>query len=139
MAEAGPEGANPCGHHPGNVAADHCTRCGVFMCALCCIEIDGRVLCPACFERLADAGELPSLFSHYRDYGQVQLFLVIVGLLVFTGPIAGPASIYYGIKNLEQKNAVGDPTGRVRTWMLFVLGAAQALAGLWAIASMVAG
>ena len=82
VAEAGPEGANPCGHHPGNVAADHCTRCGVFMCALCRIETDGRVLCPPCFERLLDAGQLPSLVAHHHDYGHMQLLLAILGLSV---------------------------------------------------------
>ena len=101
VAEAGPGGAHPCGFHPGNVAAEHCGRCGVFMCRLCRIDTDGRVLCPACFERLADAGELPSLQAHYRDYGQMQLYLVLLGwLMVFVGPVAGPASIYYGIKGL---------------------------------------
>jgi hypothetical protein len=139
MAEAGPEGANPCGFHPGNVAGEHCTRCGVFMCALCRIETDGRVLCPACFERLADAGELPSLFTHYRDYGQLQVLLVVVGLFLFTGPVAGPASIYYGMKGLEQKKSMGDASGRVRAWVLFVLGGAVTLGGLAVFASMVAG
>ena len=139
VAEAGPEGANPCGHHPGNVAGDHCGRCGVFMCALCRIETDGRVLCPPCFERLAGAGELPSLVAHHRDYGHMQLLLVILGLLVVTGPVAGPASIYYGVKSLEQKRLMGDPGGRARTWLLFVLGTAEALAGVWAIAAMVTG
>ena len=69
----------------------------------------------------------------------MQLFLIIVGLFVVTGPVAGPASIYYGIKSLEQKKTLGDSTGFVRTWFLFVLGAALALVGLWAIASMVTG
>jgi hypothetical protein len=140
IAEAGPEGANPCGHHPGNVAGDHCTRCGVFMCALCRIETDGRVLCPACFERLADAGELPSLVAHHRDYGHMQLTLALLGLfIIFLGPVAGPASIFYGWKGLEQKKAMGDTSGRARAWLLFILGGAVTVGGLALFASMVAG
>ena len=140
VAEAGPDGANPCGHHPANVASEHCSRCGVFMCALCRVDSDGRVLCPPCFERLADAGDLPSLVSHYRDYGHIQAYLVLLGLLViFVGPVAGPASIYYGMKALAQKEAMGDPGGRVGTWVLFVLGAAAAVGGLAAIAAVVGG
>jgi hypothetical protein len=154
VAEAGPEGANPCGHHPGNVAAEHCTRCGVFMCALCRIETDGRVLCPACFERLVDAGELPSLVAHYRDYGHMQLSLVLLGLVIvalgaLSGPAApyfvvvgmvmGPSSIYFGVKERERRRRIDDPGGGIRHTVLFVLAAVEALAGLWAIASMVTG
>jgi len=140
VAEAGPEGANPCAHHPGNVAGEHCTRCGVFMCALCRIETDGQVLCPPCFERLSDAGTLPSLVAHHRDYGHMQLVLAILGLvIIFLGPVAGPASIYYGAKGLEQKKRLGEPGGTIRTWVLFVLGAAETVAGIALIASMVTG
>jgi hypothetical protein len=140
VAEAGPEGANPCVHHPGNVAAEHCTRCGVFMCALCRIETDGRVLCPACFERLVAAGELPSLVAHYRDYGHMQLSLAILGLvLIFVGPVAGPVSIYYGAKGLAQRKAAGDDPRRNRTWALFALGALEAVAGVALIVAMVVG
>jgi hypothetical protein len=110
------------------------------MCALCRIDIDGRAFCPACFERLADAGELPSLASHYRDYSHMQLMLAALGLfIIFLGPVAGPASIYYGAKGLEQKKAMGDPSGRIRAWVLFVLAGAVTLGGLALFASMVAG
>jgi uncharacterized Zn finger protein (UPF0148 family) len=140
LAEAGPEGANPCGHHPGNVASDHCSRCGVFMCALCRIDVDGRVLCPACFERMAEARELPVLLAHYRDYSVLQLHLVILGfLIIFVGPVTGPASVYYGLRGLEQRKAMDDSRGRVLAVALFFLAAVQLLGGLWAIASLVRG
>src|SRR5688572_25352205 len=42
IAEAGPEGAVPCARHSGNAAVGNCTRCGVFMCNLCKIEIEGQ-------------------------------------------------------------------------------------------------
>ena len=139
LAEAGPEAANPCGHHPGNVASDHCSRCGVFMCALCRIDADNRILCPACFERLTEAGELPTLVGHYRDYGMLQVYLVVFGLLIFLAPVTGPASVYYGLKGLEQKRAMGESRGQGLAVALFFVAAVQVLAGFWAIASMVRG
>ena len=140
LAEAGPESANPCGHHPGNVASDHCSRCGVFMCALCRIDSDGRILCPACFERMAEAGELPTLVAHSRSYFVVQLYLVILGFLViFLGPVTGPASVYYGLKGLEQRRAAGDSRGQVLGMALFFLAAVQFLGGLWVISNLVRG
>ena len=139
LAEAGPEAANPCGHHPGNVASDHCSRCGVFMCALCRIDTDGRILCPSCFERMADAGELPTLVGHYRDFSVLQLQLVILGLSIVLGPVTGPTSVYYGLKGLKQKKAMGDSRGQVLAVALFFVAAVQVLAGLWVIASLVKG
>lgn len=130
LAESGPGGAQPCPAHPGNAASVHCSRCGVFACALCRIETDGKVLCPACFERLADAGELPSLLAAYRDYGRSQALLAALGLVVpFVGPVAGPASIYYGTKALAQRRAMGEEQRRASVWALCLLGAAEAVAG----------
>lgn len=140
MAEAGPEAANPCSHHAGNVATDHCSRCGVFMCGLCRIDTDGRVLCPACFERLSDGEELPSMVAHHRDYSLLQLYLVALGyLIIFLAPVTGPASVYYGLKSLEQKKAMGESGGQLRPLLLFFLGGVQVLLGIWVYASLVRG
>jgi len=128
VAEAGPEGAHACPLHAGNAAVGNCGRCGVFTCALCRIEADGRILCPSCFERLADAGELPSLVSSYRDYGRAQYLIVLLGLVFFfLGPVTGPASVYYGTKALDQMRTSGEPGGRVRVWAFFLLGAVEAV------------
>lgn len=131
VAEAGPEAAHPCPAHPGNAASVHCSRCGVFACALCRIDTDGLVLCPACFERLADAGELPSLVASYRDHGRAQALLVLLGLLFFfLAPVTGPASIYYGSRALEQRRAMQVEPRRGAVFALYAVGALQALAGI---------
>jgi hypothetical protein len=130
VSEAGPQAAHPCPAHPGNVASDHCSRCGVFACALCRIETDGLLLCPACFERLADAGELPSLVASYRDFGRAQALLVVLGLLFFfLAPVTGPASVYYGRKALAQRRAMQVEPRSAAVFALYLLGAAQALGG----------
>jgi hypothetical protein len=130
VAEAGPDGAHACPVHAGNAATGNCGRCGVFTCALCRIEVEGRVLCPACFERLQDAGELRSLVSSYRDYGRAQYIMVILGLLFFfLGIVTGPASAYYGKKALGQMRAAHEVDGRWRVFALFALGAVEAVGG----------
>jgi hypothetical protein len=129
--EAGPEATHPCPAHPGNAATVHCSRCGVFACALCRIETDGMVLCPACFERLADAGELPSLVSSYRDHGRAQALLVLLGFVFFfLAPVTGPASIYYGTRALEQRRAMQVELQRGAVYALYGVGVAQAIAGI---------
>jgi hypothetical protein len=138
IAEAGPEGAHACANHAGNLAATHCERCGVFMCALCRIEADGRQLCPACFERLCDEGALRSAVATYRDYGRLAGLLALLGLLViFVAPVAGPASIYFGRKRLGQLAAMGEAGGRGSVYGVMALAALETVAGIAAIAMMV--
>lgn len=138
LAEAGPGGAHACANHAGNLAATHCARCGIFMCALCRIEADGQTLCPACFERLSDEGALRSAIATYRDYGRMSAMLAALGLLfIFVGPVAGPASIYYGRKRLDQMRVHGDEGTRLGVYTAMAVGALGAIGGVVAIALMV--
>jgi hypothetical protein len=138
VVEAGPEGANACAHHAGNVAVAHCSRCGIFMCSLCRIEADRKVLCPACFERLSDAGGLPSTIAFYRDYGRAQALTLLLGLvMIFAGPVTGPASIYLGIKRIRQMQARGEYEGLTGIYVMFILGLAEVVVGVAIIAAMV--
>ena len=131
LAEAGPEGGHACPQHPANASLASCSRCGVFICALCRIEAEARVLCPACFERLCDDGALPGLVAGYRDYARVQVSLVVLGLLLpFLAPIAGPAAVYYGVKALEQMETIGRPDGRSAVYVASVIGGLEAVGGL---------
>jgi len=131
VAEAGPAGAQACPLHPGNAVVGTCGRCGVFTCALCRVEVEARALCPACFERLADAGELPSLVTTYRDFGRAQYIVALLGLLFFfLGPVTGPASVYYGTKALAQGRASGEAAPRLGVYALFALGALETIGGI---------
>lgn len=138
LSEAGPEGAPACANHAGNLAVTHCARCGIFMCALCRIEAEGQALCPACFERLSDEGALRSAIATYRDYGRMSSMLAALSLLVlFVGPVAGPASIYYGKKRLDQMRSQGDEGGRFGVYAAMGVGALGAVGGIVVIAMMV--
>jgi hypothetical protein len=104
---------------------------------LCRIEIDDRVLCPACFERLAEAGELPDLVRGYRDYGRAQFLLLVLGaLILFVGVVTGPASIYCGARALDRKRARGETAGRAWVWVLLVLGVAETAGSVALYAAM---
>jgi hypothetical protein len=132
LAESGPEAASPCPLHPGNAARAHCARCGVFTCDRCRVELSDRVVCPACFERLAD--ELPELVVSYRDYARLQQLVLLLGLFVLpVGPVAGPASIYCGVKALAQRRRAGDVGTPPGVWLSFLLGAAVSVGGVAAL------
>lgn len=139
IAEAGPAGeGQACVNHAGNLAAGHCSRCGVFICSLCRIEADGQVLCPACFERLSDEGALPSAIAHFRDYGRMASMLAVLGLLViFVGPVAGAGAIYYGRRALKQRAALKGEGGAAGIYAAMVLGGLEIVGGIAIIVSMV--
>jgi hypothetical protein len=136
-AEAGPEGAHACANHAGNVAVTHCSRCGVFMCSLCRIDADAQVLCPGCFDRLAADGGLPSAIATYRDYGRQASMLAVLGLLViFVGPIAGPACIYFAYKRLQQLKAQGEEGSRAGLYAVQVVGVLETILGTFTLVWM---
>jgi hypothetical protein len=131
ITEAGPEATHACANHAGNVAATHCSRCGIFICSLCRIDADAMVLCPACFDRLVADGALPSAIATYRDYGRQATMLMVMGILIiFVAPIAGPAAIYCGRKRLKQLTAMKQEGGRAGVYVVFVLAVLETLFGM---------
>ncbi|MCK5844555.1 MAG: hypothetical protein KAG97_07600, partial [Victivallales bacterium] len=39
-----------CFNHPDKVAVEPCSECGIFLCALCDIDVDGVHFCSKCFK-----------------------------------------------------------------------------------------
>ena len=109
MAEAGPDGAVPCARHAGNAAMANCSRCGVFMCALCKIDIDQLELCPACFERLSSEGVLSSAQNRIRDYRGIALSVGVFGCLLYVfGLITGPVTLYLAYLGFRQRKLLNE-------------------------------
>lgn len=130
VGESGPDGATPCADHPGNAAVTECARCGLFMCGLCRIDADGQALCPACFERLSKEGALASARTSYRDFRGIGAKLAAVGLIIiFLGPLCGPAAIFCAWKARQQKIEWGDEDGYRGLWVLAAVGATEFVAG----------
>ncbi len=120
--EAGPGGAASCAAHRGNVAAANCDRCGVFMCELCRIDADQRVLCPGCFERLSAEGALPSARMTFRDYGRMGATLLLLALVFsLVGAPFALGAVYAGAKGLQQRKQLGEGSA-VRGWVVILLG-----------------
>jgi hypothetical protein len=138
-ASAGASGETAaCSRHSGNGAELSCTRCGVFMCGLCAMPIDGLLLCPACFGRLAQEEALESLRTHFIDYGARARNCAAAGFF-FCMPLGwalGGLALYYGARAIRQS---GDSlSGRAGLLLAMVLGLAELIvsamvltAGLW--------
>ena len=139
VAEAGPGGAVPCAQHAGNAAVANCSRCGVFMCALCEVRIDGRELCPACFDRLAAEGVLPSARGRLRNYRGLAFIMGLggCGLYVF-GLLTGPLTLYFAVQAQRQRRRLRETDGLATVVLAFVLGLLQIAGCLVFIVSMIA-
>jgi hypothetical protein len=138
LADAGPVAETACAQHPLNATETNCQRCGVMMCGLCRIDADERVLCPACFDRLAAEGALASTRTTFRDYGRQASTLALAGLLFFwAGILFGPAVIYCSVRSLKQLREMGEVGGRLRSVLALVVGLAETGFGAFILWSMV--
>jgi hypothetical protein len=139
MAEAGPEGAVPCARHPGNAAVGNCTRCGVFMCALCKIDVDGQELCPGCFDRLSAEGVLATARTRVRDFRGIALSLGVLGLLVSCfGLITGPLTLYFVALAVRQRRLWNESGGTAAFVVATLLGVVQIGIGLFFVLGLLA-
>lgn len=144
MATAGPEGTNQCANHARNAAVTSCQRCGLFICALCDLDLGSGSYCPSCFERLRAEGTLQPAAKKYRDYAGMARVSVLAGVLltfIFLGAPAGALAVYYGIRAVRQRRAEGGSV--VWPVIAIIVGVVEFVAGgmylaffLWAMFRM---
>jgi hypothetical protein len=137
LAVAGPEGAVPCGRHAGNAAVASCSRCGVFMCALCRIEADGQELCPACFDRLSAEGVLWTTRTRIPDYRGLSLALGFLGLFCFVGLLTGPVTLYLVARGVRQKRRMQESDGGLTFLVAAALAVLQIAGSVYLIYNVV--
>ena len=133
----GPDGANACANHTRNAATASCQRCGLFICALCDMNIGTGSYCPACFDHVRAAGTLPAA-RRYRDFATVARSSAIAGLFfsfMFLGLPFGAVAVYYGLKARTQRKNEGRSTAGVT--LIAILGVLEILAGIAAIAFII--
>jgi len=137
VAEAGPEGAVPCARHSGNAAEANCSRCGVFMCNLCRIEIEGQELCPGCFDRLSSEGVLSGAQTRIRDYRGMAVSFGVLGLLLSCfGLLTGPLTLFFVAQALRQRRHWSEKGGIPALVLASLLALVQIAIGLFFIAGM---
>ena len=83
-----------CFNHPGHAAVVACGECGIYLCALCDLEIEGRHLCPSCLNKVAD--KLATVKDKCVLHDEIALSMSILPILIyFSMVITAPACIIY--------------------------------------------
>jgi len=134
-----PEGANACANHSRNAAVTNCSRCGLFICALCNMDVGTGPYCPSCFDRLRSEDALQPAATRYRDYAAMARIAVIAGLFfsfMLLGLPFGSASLYYARKGFKQLRADGRSIAGLVIVVIFAI--LEILGGLALIIIMIA-
>ncbi len=113
-----------CFFHPHSRAAIPCAECGRFLCNLCDIELDGRHLCPTCFQSGVSTNKIETLETRRTMYDSIALAMATLpAILIWPVLFGAPAALYLVIRRWRAPLSI-LPRTRVR----FVLAALFALA-----------
>jgi hypothetical protein len=138
MTAVTPDGTtNACANHARNAATASCQRCGLFICALCDMNVGSGSYCPSCFERVRTEGKLPAA-RRYRDYSSMARSTAIFGLFFWSVGL-GPLVVYYALKGRKQRRADGQSVAGVTITLVVGLLETLGLFGFvgWLVYTMV--
>ena len=132
-----PDGiAAACANHERNAAVTSCTRCGLFICALCDMNVGEGSYCPSCFDRMRDQSTVDSGATRYRDYATMSISAAAISLLCPFLPI-GPFAVFWGLKGVRQRRAEGS--GIAGPVIAMILGSLETLALLVGVTLFIIG
>jgi DNA-directed RNA polymerase subunit RPC12/RpoP len=109
-----------CFYHPQSRAAQVCQDCGRFLCNLCDLEVDGRHICPRCFDTV------PAEMADTRRpmYDTMALAMSTLPALMFWPALVGaPWALFMVIRRWNAPSSIVP-----RTKIRFILAALFALA-----------
>jgi hypothetical protein len=122
-----------CFYHPQSRAAIVCQECGRFLCALCDLEVEGRHICPRCFETGISAHKIQTAEPRRVMYDSVALALATFPfLLIWPALIAAPWSLFVVVTRWNAPSSVVP-----RTKIRFMIAVLFALAELGFIAVII--
>jgi uncharacterized paraquat-inducible protein A len=94
------EQESSCFYHPEKKAVIICSSCGVFLCALCDIELNNEHLCSRCIQQGKKKGKLKNLEQERTLWDDVALALSLIPLLVWPFTvITAPITLYLIVKH----------------------------------------
>jgi uncharacterized paraquat-inducible protein A len=133
-----PEGANACANHAHNAAVTNCVRCGLFICALCNMDVGTGPHCPSCFDRLRADDALSPAVTRYRDYVSMARIAMIAGLFfsfMFLGIPFAAVSLFYSRRGFKQLREQGR--SKIGLIIIIIVALLEIVGSLAMIAAMI--
>jgi hypothetical protein len=113
-----------CFYHAQSRATVVCEDCGRFLCALCDLEVEGRHICPRCFETGVSAHKIQTGEPRRMLYDSIALAISTLPALLFWPALVGaPWTLFIVFRHWNDPGSV-VPRTRVR----YVLAALIAMA-----------
>jgi hypothetical protein len=112
-----------CYYHSGKKAAAVCDNCGRFLCELCKVAFNRRLLCPVCIEAGKKKGRIKNLENHRTLFDSLALYLAVAPiLLVWVTVFTAPAAIYLAIRHWKAPGSIIPRTQLRRILALLIAG-----------------
>jgi hypothetical protein len=106
-----------CFYHPLSRAATPCDECGRFLCSLCELDVDGRHLCPGCFQVGVRGRKINELDTKRTMYDSLALLLATFpALLIWPPLVTAPASLFFVFRYWKAPGSV-VPRTRYRYYL----------------------
>ena len=123
VAAATPDGAaTACANHPGNAAVTSCRRCGLFICALCDMNVGDGSFCPLCFDRAHAEGSLRGAAKRRADYAMLARVAVLLGLMPCFYGVPSALGVWWAAKGISQRRREGaSAAGMIFALILAIL------------------
>lgn len=125
-----------CFYHPESRAAVPCDHCGRFLCHLCDIEVEGRHLCPSCFQSGVAASRIETVETRRVMYDSIALALAVFpALMIWPAVFGAPAALWTVFRRWRSPSSI-VPRTRIRFYLAAILALAEIagiIALIWAI------
>jgi hypothetical protein len=121
-----------CFFHPNKLAVSHCWECGRFLCALCELDIEGKIICPTCLEKLDHEKRVKTFTNQVTFSDSIALTLSIIPMLIFPITfVTAPFTLIYIWKHFKDPKAYIVPRKRWRFYLAGLIAGIQIAA--WVI------
>jgi hypothetical protein len=127
-----------CFYHESKRAANACSQCGRFLCALCSAQIGENILCPNCVVAGEKGKSTQVRLERKRTlYDSAALLVaVLTGLTVSFSIIGGPVAAYLALRYWKRPSSIVRRY-QWRKWLALALGLAETGAWAWGIVYLI--
>ena len=114
-----------CFYHPRKKAVVPCSACGRFVCDLCDVALNGRHLCPSCFEKGKTKRKIKSLENQRTCYDTIALSVATVSILIYWFSLfTAPFVIYLTVRHWNSPSSI-IPRTKIRFGLAFIIASLQ--------------